>query len=39
MRGEFDVEREGRGGLELREDCVVLMEEIEGCGGEVEVGF
>lgn len=39
MRGEFDVEGEGRGGLELRENCVVLVEEIEGCSGEVEVGF
>lgn len=39
MRAEFDVEGEGRGGLELRENRVVLMEEIEGCSGEVEVGF
>lgn len=37
--GEFDVEREGRGGLELDEEGGVFLEEFKGSGRKVDVGF
>lgn len=39
LRGEFDMEKERRRGLELRGKRRIFLEEYGGNGGRVEMGF